>query len=71
MRFLELKESSNKERDEFENNIDQRQLHDTRRPRLTLQHLNRLRKIRESKKSEIEKRNKTLAIIYQRPQQPM
>lgn len=69
MKFLELKEGATKERDEFAGNIDQRQLHDTRRPRLTLKHLNKLRKIREMKKSETDKRNKTLGVIYQRPAQ--
>lgn len=71
MRLLELKEGANNTRDEFSDNIDQRHLHDTRRPRLTLQHLNRLRKIREIKKAETELRNKNLAIIYQRPQTGM
>lgn len=66
MKLLELKESATTQ-DEFANNIDKYKLTDTRRPRLTLKHLNKLRKIREMKKSEDEKRGKILSIIYQRP----
>lgn len=70
MKFLELKESSSPvEHDYFSKNSDQRQTSDTRRPRLTLKHLNKLRKIREMKKVEEQKRNKILGVIYQRPAQ--
>jgi hypothetical protein len=69
MKFLELKESVDVEHDYFAKNSDQRQKSDTRRPRLTLKHLNKLRKIREMKKNEEEKRNKILGVIYQRPAQ--
>jgi len=68
MRFLELKESTDSEtHDEFANNIDKYKTTDTRRPRLTLKHLNKLRKIREMKKADEEKRGKILSVIYQRP----
>lgn len=68
MKFLELKEAAKVEtHDEFAGNIDQHKMSDTRRPRLTLKHLNKLRKIREMKKFEDEQRGKILSVIYQRP----
>ena len=39
-------------------------IEDTRRPRLTLRHLNRLGKMRELKRAEIEERKKLLKHMY-------
>lgn len=39
-----------------------------RKPHLTLSHLNRLRKIKEKKAEDTEKRNKTLQTLYNPPQ---
>lgn len=53
---------------EFENNkFQQEEKMHTRRPRLTLQHLNKLRKMREIRKLEIEERRELYKKIYQRP----
>jgi hypothetical protein len=51
------------EEDEF----SQSEKLDTRRPRLTLLHLNKLRKIREIRKLENEERRELFKKIYQRP----
>lgn len=40
---------------------------DTRRPRLTLLHLGKLRKMREIRNLEMEERKETYKKIYQRP----
>jgi len=40
---------------------------DTRRPRLTLEHLGKLRKMREIRKLEIKDREEIYKKIYQRP----
>lgn len=44
---------------------------DTRRPRLTLEHLGKLRKMREIRKFEIENRKELYKRIYQRPAAPV
>lgn len=44
---------------------------DTRRPRLTLEHLGKLRKMREIRKMEMEERKELYSKIYQRPAAPM
>ena len=44
---------------------------DTRRPRLTLEHLGKLRKMREIRKMEMEERKELYSKIYQRPVAPM
>ena len=63
MRYTELKESYDATLDEYTvADIDE-----TRRPRLTLKHLNRLRKMRELKKVEMEQRENFYNIIYGRP----
>ena len=41
---------------------------DTRRPRLTLSHLGKLRKMREIRKLENEQRKELFSRIYARPQ---
>ena len=40
---------------------------DTRRPRLTLRHLNKLRKVRELKKLEDGERKKFIPVMYRNP----
>lgn len=42
-------------------------IEDTRRPRLTLRHLNRLKKIREMKRLEMGKRARAIPSIYNVP----
>lgn len=42
---------------------------DTRRPRLTLRHLSKLRKMREIRKMELENRKELFSKIYARPTQ--
>jgi hypothetical protein len=44
---------------------------DTRRPRLTLEHLSKLRKMREIRKLEVEERRELYKKIYQRPAAPV
>jgi hypothetical protein len=53
--------------DPAENEHAQAKKMDTRRPRLTLEHLGKLRKMREIRKLEMEKRKELYSKIYQRP----
>lgn len=50
-----------------DNEFAQSKKSDTRRPRLTLEHLNKLRKMREVRKLEVEERRELYKKIYQRP----
>jgi len=50
-----------------ENEFEQSQKADTRRPRLTLEHLGKLRKMREIRKLEVESRKDLFKKIYARP----
>jgi hypothetical protein len=50
-----------------ENKLEQSQKLDTRRPRLTLEHLGKLRKMREIRKLEMESRKDLYKKIYARP----
>lgn len=73
MKFLELREGveENKEQtpnDIFKGQLDQLRKDDTRRSRLTLMHLNKLRKMKELRKAEVSKKAKKLGIIYARAQ---
>lgn len=45
-------------------------LTDTRKPKLTLKILNKLRMYREFKKNEINTRNEIVAIVYAQPDEP-
>ncbi|WNA15973.1 hypothetical protein XaC1_330 [Xanthomonas phage XaC1] len=45
-------------------------LEDTRKPKLTLKILNKLRMYREFKKNEINMRNEVVAAVYEQPEQP-
>jgi hypothetical protein len=53
--------------DPAENEHAQSTKMDTRRPRLTLEHLGKLRKMREIRKLELESRRELYSKIYQRP----
>ena len=64
MRFNEVRLGYN---DPADNEFEKSEKMDTRRPRLTLQHLNKLRKMREVRKLEIEERKSLFKKIYQRP----
>lgn len=64
MRYNEVKQGYS---DSADNDFAQSKKMDTRRPRLTLQHLNKLRKMREVRKLEIEERRELYKKIYQRP----
>lgn len=59
--------------DEFYNpeddNVDSRQVDDTRKPVLTLEQLNKLRKIREIKKAEAIEHEKFVRVMYAQPAQ--
>jgi len=61
---------------DLENNIANDQIEvqkktDTRRPRLTLRHLHKLRKIRELKQLELINQSKQLELIYMPPAEPL
>ena len=50
-----------------ENELTNAKKADTRRPRLTLEHLSKLRKMREVRKLEMDERRDLYKQIYQRP----
>lgn len=64
---MRLNEVRQGHQDPSENELATASKMDTRRPRLTLQHLNKLRKMREIRKLEIEERRELYKKIYQRP----
>lgn len=53
--------------DPAENQLEKSEKADTRRPRLTLEHLGKLRKMREIRKLEMESRKDLFKKIYARP----
>ena len=57
MRYNEVKQGYS---DPADNDFAQSKKMDTRRPRLTLQHLNKLRKMREVRKLEMEERRELI-----------
>jgi hypothetical protein len=64
MKLMEVKEGIvDVQKDEFQvaNKMD------TRRPRLSLEHLGKLRKMREIRNMEVEERKEMYKTIYQRP----
>ncbi len=64
MKLMEVKEGIvDVQKDEFQvaNKMD------TRRPRLSLEHLGKLRKMREIRSMEVEERKEMYKTIYQRP----
>jgi hypothetical protein len=68
MKLMEVKPGFN---DPANNELEQSKKMDTRRPRLTLEHLSKLRKMREIRKLEIDQRKELYKKIYQRPVAPM
>ena len=64
MRFQELKEYYEADDD----NINTAKIDDTRRNRLTLRHLNKLRKKRELENLEKQTRVQNLSSMYSKPQ---
>ena len=65
MKLMEVKDESLQ--DAKENEYQQAKKEDTRRPRLTLEHLGKLRKMREIRKLENEERKELFKRIYARP----
>lgn len=47
--------------------LNQAELSDTRRPRLTLKHLNKLRKLRDIEREERAEHLKIVQVIYKNP----
>jgi len=68
MKLMEVKPGYN---DPANNEFAKAKKMDTRRPRLTLEHLSKLRKMREIRKLEIDERKELYKKIYQRPMAPM
>ena len=66
MKFQEVKESQELAVPE-DNEFTKAEKMDTRRPRLTLEHLGKLRRMREIRKFETENRKELYKRIYQRP----
>lgn len=71
MKFLELRESAEEQKEQtpndiFKGQLDQLRKSDTRRSRLTLMHLNKLRKMKELRKAEVNKKAQKLGVIYAR-----
>jgi hypothetical protein len=64
MKLMEVKPGYN---DPANNELAKAEKMDTRRPRLTLEHLSKLRKMREIRKLEIDQRKELYKKIYQRP----
>ena len=64
MKLMEVKPGYN---DPAENDLVKSKKTDTRRPRMTLEHLNKLRKMREIRKLEVEDRKQLFKRIYARP----
>jgi hypothetical protein len=65
MRFQELREYYEASDDEY----NQRQIDDTRKAKLTLRHLNKLRKKRAMDSKEKAIRDEDLSAIYSKPQE--
>lgn len=68
---MRLNEVRQGHQDPAENEFATASKMDTRRPRLTLEHLSKLRKMREVRKLEMDERRELYKKIYQRPVAPM
>ncbi len=66
MKLFELKQEEGIV-DPVDNKLETSKKTDTRRPRLTLEHLGKLRKMREIRKLEMESRKDLYKKIYARP----
>ncbi len=62
---MRLNEFYNPENDMWQ----RRSMNDTRKPKLTLEQLNKLRKVREIKKAEEIEHNKFVRVMYATPTQ--
>lgn len=62
---MRLNEFYNPENDSWQ----QREIGDTRKPKLTLEQLNKLRKVREIKKAEQIEHDKFVRLMYAQPVQ--
>ena len=63
MRYIELKENYFPEHDHYH----MAHIEDGRKTRLTLKHLNKLRKVREMRKADQEKNKEFVATMYAQP----
>lgn len=70
MKLQEVKDSQGLSEPQ-DNELTTAQKMDTRRPRLTLEHLGKLRRMREIRKFEMENRKELYKRIYQRPAAPV
>lgn len=70
MKLFEVKETTETDalNDPAANKFAQAEKTDTRRPRLTLEHLSKLRKMREIRKLELDARSSSYSKIYSRQQ---
>jgi hypothetical protein len=66
--FLNKDEISTGYYDPSEDNVTKRKLNDTRKPVLTLKHLNKLKKMRALRMLEKLKREDLLAVMYGQPE---
>jgi len=64
---MKLNEVKNALQNSEDDKLEQSKKMDTRRPRLTLEHLGKLRKMREIRKLELKDREELYKKIYQRP----
>lgn len=73
MKLLELLDTQDYQTayyDPAEDEANARHINDTRKPKLTLKHLNRLKKIRQLRKLELLKRQDQFTIQYGVPDDP-
>lgn len=68
--FASGQDEASKGYDPAQDKIGVRQLSDVRKPKLTLRHLNRLKKIRAMKRLDALKREDLLGIMYGMPEEP-
>lgn len=65
--FSKINEEGNPHYDPSEDIGNRREYADTRKPKLTLRHINKLRKMREAKKLDMVEREKFWAVMYGNP----
>lgn len=70
LEFMNAEELSTGYYDPAEDRFNRRELSDTRKPIITLRHLNRLKKMRALKKLEQLQREDILGIMYGIPEEP-
>ena len=69
--FSKLKEEGNPHYDPSQDEGNRREYGDLRKPKLTLRHINKLRKMREAKKLDMIEREKFWAAMYGNPPEEM